>query len=441
MNNTPKMFLKYKNPGRNQVEITTLAIDDLIPEDHKARDVWEFVTKMDTDPCFRRIKSLVFGPGRAATSPEVLFALWLYSIIDGNTSGRKIEELCQHHDAYKWIAGGLPINRTMINDFRSKDPVMFDKLLTNSLAVMVQSGLLKEDTISQDGTRVKASAGNNTYRREKTLLELQNDAKKHIKSLEEEFKKNPKAYDERKKSAQKRAAKERLNRINQALVVLEEQREIKKKNQKKNNKAAPTEEELENVRSSLIDPEARRMKMGDGGFRIAYNVQFATGADSRVIYGVISGNKPDSETLSNMMLQVHKRVNDLKLNSFTNWLADSGYSNKENVDFVGEIFPNCTLYSPPKVNKNVDPKVIRKGDSKHVIAWRNRIDSEEMNEIYPKRVSSAEFSNAQVKNHGMNKFHVRGIRKVFASACLHAITHNMQRYWDLLTQKDGLAIA
>jgi len=441
MNNTPRQFLKYKRPSRNQVEFTTQAIDDLIPENHRARDVWEFVEKMDTDPCFNRIKSLVFGSGRAATSPEVLFALWLYSIIDGNISGRKIVELCQHHDAYKWIAGGLPVNRTMINDFRSKDPLMFDKLLTNCLAVMIKSGLISEDTISQDGTKVKASAGWNTYRREKTVLELQKDAKNHIKSLEEEFKRNPKIYSERKKAAQKRAAKERFDKVNQALEAIEEQREVKKIRRKKNKSSAPTDEELKNIRGSVADPDAIRMKMGDGGFRIAHNIQFATGADSRVIYGVIAGNELDPSTLPDLMLQVHRRANDLKLNTFKNWLADSAYSSKENIDFIGNTFPDCTLYSPPQVIKKADPKVVRKNDSEHVIAWRNRLDSEEMKEIYPKRGSTAEFSNAQVKNHGMTKFLVRDRRKVFGASCLHAISHNLQRYWNLLTHKKLFAEA
>ena len=40
------------------------------------------------------------------------------------------------------------------------------------------------------------------------------------------------------------------------------------------------------ARVSTTDPEAQVMKMGDGGFRPAFNVQFATDTKTQVITGV-----------------------------------------------------------------------------------------------------------------------------------------------------------
>src|SRR3989337_1373424 len=119
MNNRhPANNLKIIGPCRNQLEMNVSCLDQLIPQEHRARAVWDFVDKMDTSPCFLDINSFYGEAGRPASSPKVLFALWIYSILDGNTSARKLEELCKNHNVYKWIAGGIPINRTMLAEFR-----------------------------------------------------------------------------------------------------------------------------------------------------------------------------------------------------------------------------------------------------------------------------------------------------------------------------------
>src|SRR6185437_35827 len=114
MNSSAALF-KLINPSRNQVEMQMKCLNDLLPFDHKARAVWEYVEKMDTSSCLQDILSYRDGAGRPTTSPKVLLCLWIYSIMDGNISARKIEDLCLYHDAYKWIAGGAPINRTMLS--------------------------------------------------------------------------------------------------------------------------------------------------------------------------------------------------------------------------------------------------------------------------------------------------------------------------------------
>lgn len=432
------LLYKQKHPCRDQMEMSIMCLDQLIPADHKAREIWDFVKKMDTDPCFRRIKSMLYSVGRPTTSPEVLFALWLYSIIDGNISARKLAELSEHHDAYKWIAGGVPVNRTTLAEFRSADPNMFNELLTNSLAVLANEGLIKEENMSQDGTRIKASAGNNTYRREKTLLEWQEQASNHIKSLQDELKKDPKSYENKKKLNEIVSLSKKKKKIDDAIEKLRKFREEKIRNNKKNHMKAPTKKELEDIRVSTTDPEARRMKMGDNGYRIAYNIQFATGNKSRLIYGVDAVNTLDPGTLLPMMLQVHQRIDLLNLSAPSHWFADSAYSGKDDIEVSDLTFPNCIFYAPPKVNKKVDPATVRKYDTESVKKWRRRIECEEIKEKYKERPSSAEFSNAQVKNKGFREILVRGLKKVKGVAYLHAIANNIERYWDL-KKKDELS--
>lgn len=429
---------KLYNPCRHQVEMQLKSLDDLLPFDHKARAIWAFIERMDISSCFEEILSYKGDVGRPTTSPKVLLSLWIYSIMEGNISARKIVDLCMYHDAYKWIAGGTPINRTMLSDFRSANPEKFNDLLTSCLSVLVQSNVISDQDFSQDGTRVKANAGFNSYHREKTLNELKSEMAEIIKQLELEKLNNPNAYNTRSEAAKKRAINEKSERIDQALKNLEKHNEEKIETGKKT-RQPPTEKELEDTRASTTDPEARKMKMGDGGYRLAFNVQFATGNISKVIFGIEVVNTLDPGTSPIMMQNVHSTLEKLGMPSAKTWNADSAYSSKQDVTRVAQMFPDCNYYSPAKPKNGIDPKKTQKNDSEAVIKWRQTLDTEEMRKSYKNRCSTAEFSNAQTKNHGMEEFLVRGIRKIKGMVSLHAIVHNIYRYWDLLNKKEATA--
>ena len=181
------------------------------------------------------------------------------------------------------------------------------------------------------------------------------------------------------------------------------------------------------------------MKMGDGGFRGAFNVQFATGVQSRVIYGVDVVNTLDPGTSPAMMKKVHTYLDYLKMPPAENWNLDSAYSSKEDVEEADQLYPKCKYNSPPKAKKNVDPKKHQKRDSEAVKRWRDRLGSSEMEEAYKSRCSTAEFSNAQTKNQGMNKMMGRGMEAVLGESQLHAIAHNVFRYLDLAKKKQATA--
>ena len=215
---------KYKliYPIRNQTESKVLSLDNLIPEDHRVRAIWEFVDQLNIDICYKEISTLEHAAGRSTTSPKVLLCLWVYSMIDGNISARKLEELCEYHSVYKWIVGGAPINRTMLAEFRSKNPGKFEYLLIESLAAMVKAGVLTDKDFSQDGTRVKANAGMASFRRENSLLRLYEEVEQYIKNLEIELKKNPHQYEEKAMNRKKQHAQKRSETIKEALKNLSE---------------------------------------------------------------------------------------------------------------------------------------------------------------------------------------------------------------------------
>lgn len=431
MNNSSQVsHYKIKTPIRNQMEIQINCLDSLLPANHKARNVWEFVNTMDCSPCFALLNTFDGSDGRPATSPQVLLTLWIYSILDGNISARKLETLCKYHDAYKWIAGGLHINRTTLGNFRTLNPIFFEDLLTNCLAVMFKAGLINDTDFAQDGTRIKANAGFNSFHTENGLEKTKKEIKEYINNLK--MARND-AYDKNKQKRQERIAQERLRKVEEALKLLEKEREIKNENGKSNYEP-PSEDDLKKVRVSTTDHSVRKMKMGDGGFRLAYNVQLATGMASRVIFGVDVVTTLDPGTSSRMMAQVHSRLRKIAMETPKNWVGDCAYSGKKDVECAADLFPNCRYYAPPKVKKGIDPKKHLKSDSEAIKKWRDLIDKEEIKVLYSKRCSTAEFSNAQMKQRGWREFLVRGIEKVMSSALLNAIAQNITRYFDLKSQ-------
>lgn len=426
--------LKLIGPCRTQYEMQFGDLEALLPPEHLARSIWEFVEAMDTRPCFSYVNTFKYCAGRPMTSPKILLALWLYTILDGNCSARKLEELCKNHNAYRWIVGRAPINRTMLAAFRSKDTLKFEDLLTNCLAVMVKAGLIEDKDFAQDGTKIKANAGNNSFRSETSLKTLKEKMMVYIQQLKDA----ENEYDKRAINKKTAIAEERLRRIDEALDVLEKEREIKKENAKKNRVSPPSDDDLNGMRASTTDPIVRRMKMGDGGYRLAYNVQLATGLDSRVIYGVDVVTTLDPGTSPRMMAKVHSRLAKLNMLPPKNWVCDAAYSGSDDINTVAKLFPNCRYYAPPQVNKGIDPKKYRKTDSEAIKNWRDMIGTDETKEIYKKRCSTAEFSNAQLKNFGLSEFLVRNIEKVKGMAILHAIAQNVSRFFNLKTQNVDL---
>ena len=434
----PTLF-KLKTSVRNQYEFHSRCLDELVSDDHRVRLVWDFVSDMDLSICLNDIFTFHGEKGRSAIDPRILLTLWIYTIIDGNSSARKLEELCLNHDVYKWICGGVSVSRTALTEFRSHNPRKFDELMTNCLAVMVKNGLLSDSDFSQDGTRIKANAGNNSFRREDSLKELEAKITEYITQLNHEEKTIVNAYEKRKAAAKLKQATEKKNRIKAALENLEAARCAKINNGIKNNDK-PTEKELSEMRASTTDPEVRRMKMGDSGYRLAYNVQFATGLDSRVIYGVDVVKTLDPKTPPRLMYQVQERLKKLNMKGIKNWIADAAYSSKNDIITIACLFPNCFYFAPPMNNIKSDPKKHLKNDCEAIRKWRDAIGTDFVKSIYKKRCSTAEFSNMHIKNCDLTEFSVRGLVKAKGMSTLHAIAMNVQRSFDLLKQKIKNAI-
>ncbi|HEU5182922.1 MAG TPA: IS1182 family transposase [Gemmatimonadaceae bacterium] len=400
---------RLRTANRRQVQLRPVDLESLIPAEHDARAIWELLGRLDLSGFYDAIRARGSAPGRAATDPRILLCLWLYATSEGVGSTRELARLCDEHDAYRWICGGVSVNHSMLAEFRVGHGERLDQLMTQLLAVLLERGLVTLRQVAQDGTRVRASAGAASFRRAKTLkdcLKLARRQIKHVKKLADE---DPARTQQR--AAQERAAQDRLDRIEQAVKRLPEaQRRMKKDDE---------------ARVSTTDPDARVMKMADGGFRPAYNIQFATDVDSRVIVGVdVTTSGGDQGQLVPMLDQIEERLDVIP----ESMLVDGGYVKLEAIDEAEHR--GVTVYAPvPKPRQeNVDPHARKELDTDATAAWRARMATDDAKEIYKSRGATAETVNADLRSHrGLSRLPVRGLAKVTSIALLMGLTYNVLR--------------
>lgn len=399
-------------PNRGQVELRPVDLESLLALDHPARAVWEFVESLDLSPLYAKVQAVEGVAGRPAIDPRIYMALWLYATIEGVGSARALERLTQQHDAYRWILGGVSVNHHSLSDFRVQHGEYLDGVLTHSVAVLMHQDLVKLNRVSQDGTRVRASAGAASFRRQETLEQCLREADEQVRHLHKELEENPEATSRRQAAARQRATEDRRQRVAAALAQMPEV--AAKKPAAKKDKA----------RVSTTDAEARVMKMADGGFRPAYNGQFAVDTETQLVVGVeVSNSGSDQGQLVPMIEQLRQRYGMIPGES----LVDGGFAALKDIEKASDL--GTIVYAPvakPK-DKTRDPYVPLASDSPSVSQWRQRMGTPEAKEIYKQRASTVECVNAQARNRGLQRLLVRGKKKVRAVLLWFAIAHNLMR--------------
>jgi transposase len=418
-------------PNRAQIELRASDLESLLPEAHRARLVWGYVERQDLSRLIEAVKARGSQAGRAAIDPCILFALWLYATLDGVGSGREVARLTQAHDAYRWICGGVSVNYHALNDFRAANDALMDELLTANVAALAAVGAIRLERVAQDGMRVRADAGAASFRRQARLEEHLSQAGELVQTLKKEAQDDPGRAQRQAQAARLRAAEEREDRIRQALAQLPEVAAAKKRNGGK----------AEEARASTTDADARVMKMGDGGFRPAYNVQLATTCEEQVIVGMdVVNTGSDMAQLAPMVEQVERRLGQ----SPDEWLVDGGFPAHEQIDAVAD---KTEVYAPvpePRAKKDEQGNEVKQDkhqpkpdDSEAVAQWRQRMATDEAQEIYKQRAATAECVNAQARNRGLLRMPVRGLAKVRSVVGLFVLAHNLMRMVMLAPQLIG----
>jgi transposase len=416
---------RLRRPDRQQMLMRPCALDELLADDHDARLVWRLVETWDLSRFLDTIRARGERPGRSATDPKLLVALWLYAATRGVAGGRELARLCETSDPYRWLCGSVPITYHMLNDFRVDHEQALKGLLTQMLAVLIRGGLVTVGRIAQDGTRVRAGAGANSFKRRDTIERSLQQAEAHLEIIERQAKRAEDAT-QRRQAAEARAAQRKVDRMKQALEELAKVEQAKSQQKKKPTRSNP-------ARASTTDPEARFLRMPDGGTRPAYNVQLAVDTDSRAIVGVeVTNAGSDAGLAEPMREQVAERTGG----AVTEQLVDGGYVKLDDLDRAAAAEPAVTLYMPvPKPRKKgADPHQVKKTDSDAVAQWRLRMGTPEAKEIDKGRASTIETVNAELKTErGLKPFRVRGLSKVRCVSLWCALAYNVMHLgWQMI---------
>lgn len=412
---------RTQRPERSQVEMQLLSLEQMIDPDHRVRYVWQYVESLDLSPLYDQIKSAGAKAGRPPIDPQILFALWLFATIEGIGSARQLDQLTRRDLPYMWICGGVSVNYHTLADFRALNGDLLEKLMVDSIAVLLQQDLITLETVAQDGMRVRAKASTDSFRRKPALEKSLRDAQAHLEEVKKRNEEAPAAGETRRQAARKRAAEDKVARVNEALAQLEEINRTKEARRRDTNQ----------TRASMTDPDARRMKMGDGGFRPALNVQFGTDGQSRLVVGAAVTN---SGSDGGQMGPMHEGIVSNYGVSPEEYLVDGPFVTHADVDQLAE-FGTDVLGPVPSQKRSEkagkDPYERKRDDSDAMAAFRQRMRTPAAQVRYQARPSIAEFPNADCRNRGLHQFRVQGLFKAMSQTMWHVHAYNFLRLMKL----------
>ena len=415
-NATARGAPRLRAPERDQIELRAVDIDSLIGQDHPVRVIWGYVEGLDLSLLEDRIRAREHTPGHPPIAPRLLLALWFYATSEGVGSARALERLCASHDVYRWLCGGVSVNYHTLADFRVDCADLLDRLLAEHVAALAKAGLVNLDTLAQDGVRVRAGAGAASFRRAATLDRHLAAAQEVVEALKREVDAKADASNQRIRAAKERAARERAERLKAAQSALAEIKQQRQERAEKHDNGKAKKE----PRASTTDADARVMKMADGGFRPAYNVQVASAAGEQIVAAVeITNTGSDRGLMRPMLERLCERLGHFPARH----LADGGFNSAQDIEWAqGE---DIAVYCPPTQSKHgTDPYLPRRGDGEGVSAWRARMASDAGKAQYKHR-SICECIHARWRNWNLRQLTVRGIEKVRAVVLCHALANNI----------------
>ena len=418
--------------NRQQVEIRWASLDALLPDDHRVRIVWAAVESFDLSQLYDQIDAVEGEPGHPAIDPALLVAVWLTATLDGVGSARALERLCGEHLAYQWLLGGVSVNYHTLSDFRVDHTDELDELLTRGVAALLNEGLVDLTRTAQDGVRVRASAGASSFRRAETLAGCVQQAEQYVQDVKAAgAAEDGRAPTPRQAAARVRAARERLERVQQAVAEVEKVQTAKAQQRELKRKARP-------ARASTTDPEARVIKMADGGFRPAFNAQLNVDIGSRIIVGVDLSIAADVQLLEPMLTQTQERYGQVMDEHY----VDGGF--RSNAGITAAATQGVTVYTPlpdrqPSLRNPHLPEEVLPTDTPPVAEWKLRMVTDEAKTKYKDRAATVEWANALLRQRGLQRLLVRGLKKARAVLLWFVLAHNLMQTINLRQARQTVA--
>jgi transposase len=397
---------------------SSVCLDEQLPEDHLARLVWEVVSAMDLADFRGPIQSVEGGPGAPACRCDVLISLWLLATLEGIASARSLARRCERDLPYQWLCGGEAISYHTLADFYSAHGGRLHRLFVEHIAALRQQGLVTLQRCTLDGRKIPGNADKGSAHRQPTLEQHLQEAEAHWQYLGRQ-RERPAGVTARQQAARRRAARERAQRLREAIAQVRQRQQQRAQSHRSDSK--PQE-----ARASETDPDVAKMKVPDGGYRLAYNVQTLTDEGTGLIVAVeVTNQGSDNGLLGPMVTQLHEEQG-CRPGAV---LVDPGYADARDVEQLEK--QGVTVYMPPRDERKDreagrDPYAPKRRDTPEVAAWRGRMGTAEAKALYRRRAAVAEWVHAQQSNHGWKRLRLRGLAKGLVEALWQALAHNLR---------------
>lgn len=488
---------RVRTINRRQMILRPVDVESLVSYEHEVRAIWELVERLDLSEYYKGIEAVEGVAGRSAFAPQLLISIWIYSYSKGISSAREISRLCEYDPAYQWLTGMEIINHHTLSDFRVAHKEALEELFVEVLGVLSNEGLVTLERVMHDGTKIKAKASADTFRREDKIRAHLEMAQEQVRLMEENA---DREVSLRVAKARERAVREKKERLELAVGELEKIRACK-----------TNKEDKEKARVSMTDPECRIMKQSDGGYAPSYNVQISTDAKENIIVGVgVSQLGSDYEELIPAVGRVEENMGHAPLEM----VVDGGFISRENIlamndngiNLIGGVSDNSNRRAGQFDKRGVAPEfrpdrftydkvsdsytcpagkvlkyegkeeligrrnykyranardcqkcsfkerccpkngmkgrcVVRGEDDPVVAAFITKMETEETKVIYKQRGEVAEFPNAWIKSKiGLRQFRLCGLIKAGIETLWACLTYNIQQ-WIRLCWRPQLVIA
>lgn len=476
---------RYIPVDRKQFRLEALDVERLIGDDHPARKIWRVVEQLDLSRFETEVRAVENRPGRPPHSPQALVSVWIYAYSKGLHSAREVERQMEYEPGLRWLTGLNPINHHSLSDFRVGSGEALRELFEQVLAMLTMKGLITLERVAVDGTKIRADAGKKSFGKRAKIEAHLKLARAHLDELE-----RAERDEQRQQAARRRAAREREQRLGEALAEIERLRAAKKDDKQKEPQA------------STSDPTAAFMWMHEGGPAPAYNVQVTADSAHGLIADIEVINDPqDGQQLAPAMERLKRRygayppqaladgaytnlasvmdMHERAIDYYSTWTGRTagatGRAKQQHEDYRRECFDfdettnelicpqgkrlryhhrsatkGRELYSYQAAGKDCRtcparplccPKLNLENGGRSVSftihdpaieAFDEKMARPEALAIYKKRAPLAEFPNAWIKTKlKLRRFATRGLEKVQSEAIWAALTFNLQRMFRL----------
>ncbi|WP_370943400.1 transposase [Amycolatopsis sp. cg5] len=164
------MARDYRPVDREQEFLLPPSMADWLPDDHLVWFVIAVVGRLDTSAFHATAKR--GGVGRRGYDPEMLLTLFVYAMAHGVSSSRRIERLCLTDVAFRIICAQDIPDHTVLARFRQRHEAALTDLLTESLVLAAELGMVSLGVVAFDGTKIAANASKDANRTEAHLRKL-----------------------------------------------------------------------------------------------------------------------------------------------------------------------------------------------------------------------------------------------------------------------------